>query len=267
MRLDRWIPIVACAALFAACSSAKTNPGPPSPCPACMMSAGAVMVDPASTSTGAGGAPTTTDGGHGGGDTVTVSGDVVIVNNLGFDAAVPYAKPGTVYVYAYGTSGQELSQPYNGTTFSITDVSVGERWFRVLPMDTTDTVFPTYSVQNVGAAKLQLPLLDKQILASIGLDAGLALSTLDAQIVIEVSRGGKPLKGIKAASLGAGEVVYDLGPASYSKQDGATGDRGVIVLINMSATSITLTDTATMTTYHPVVRPDPGTATLLGLEL
>lgn len=265
MRFDRWIPIVACAALFAACSSTKTNPGAPPPCPACM-SAGAVMVDPATTSTGAGGA-STTDGGHGGGDTVTVSGDVVTVDNLGFDAAVPYAKPGTVYVYAYGTSGQELSQPYNGTTFSIDNVSIGENWFRVLPMDTTDSVFPTYSVQNVGAAKLQLPLLDKQILTSIGLDAGLALSTLDAQIVIQVSRGGKPLKGIKAESLGAGEIVYDLGPASYSKQDGATGDRGVIVLINMSATSITLTDTATMTTYHPVVRPDPGTATLLGLEL
>jgi hypothetical protein len=134
-------------------------------------------------------------------------------------------------------------------------------------MDTTDTVFPTYSVQNVGTAKLQLPLLDKQILTSIGLDAGLALSTLDAQIVIQVSRGGKPLKGISATSLGAGEIVYDLGPASYSKTDGATGDRGVIVLINMSATALTLTDTATNTTYHPVVRPDPGTATLLSLEL
>jgi hypothetical protein len=265
MRPDRWIPIVACAALFAACSSAKTNPGPPAPCPGCM-SAGAVMVDPASTSTGAGGAPTA-DGGHGGGDTVTVSGEVVAVDNLGFDAAVHYGKPGTVYVYAYGTSGQELSRPYDGMTFSIDNVSTGENWFRVLPMDSTDSVFPTYSVQNVGNAKLQLPLLDKQILASIGLDAGLALSTLDAQIVIQVSRGGKPLKGISAESLGAGEIIYDLGPASYSKQDGVTGDRGVIVLINMSATSITLTDTVTKTTYHPVVRPDPGTATLLGLEL
>ena len=265
MRSDRWIPIVACAALFVACTSAKTNPPPPPPCPGCM-SAGAVMVDPATTSTGVGGAPGA-DGGHGGGDTVTVSGDVVTVANLGFDAAVPYTKPGTVYVYAYGSSGQELSQPYNGTTFSIDNVSTGESWFRVLPMDTKDTVFATYSVQNVGTAKLQLPLLDKQILTAIGLDAGLALSTLDAQIVIEVSRGGKPLKGISAGSPGAGEIVYDLGPASYSKQDGATGDRGVIVLINMSATSITLTDTVTKTTYHPVVRPDPGTATLLALEL
>lgn len=224
------------------------------------------MGDPATTSTGVGGA-SSADGGHGGGDTVTVSGDVVTVDNLAFNAAVPYTKPGTVYVYAYGTSSQELSQPYNGTTFSIDNVSTGENWFRVLPMDSTDSVFPTYSVQNVGTAKLQLPLLDKQILTSIGLDAGLALSTLDAQIVVQVSRGGKPLKGIKAKSLGAGEIVYDLGPASYSKQDGVTGDRGVIVLINMSATSITLTDTATNTSYHPVVRPDPGTATLLGLEL
>ncbi|MEP7121512.1 MAG: hypothetical protein ABJE95_11400 [Byssovorax sp.] len=265
MRLARWIPIVACAALFVACSSTKTNPGPPPPCPACM-SAGALMVDPTTTSTGAGGAPSK-DGGHGGGDTVTVTGDVATVNNLNFDAAVAYAKPATVYVYAYGTSGQELSQPYNGTTFSIDNVSTGESWFRVLPKDTTDTVFPTYSVQNVGTAKLQLPLLDKQILTTIGLDAGLALADLDAQIVIAVSRGGKPLSGIKAESLGAGEIVYDFAPSSYSKQNGVTGDRGIIILINMSATSITLTDTATKTTYHPVVRPDPGTATLLGLEL
>jgi hypothetical protein len=269
MRSVRWIPIVVGASLFVACSADKTNPGPPPPCPACM-SAGALMVDPASTSTGAGGATGAGGSGQGGGETVTVSGNVVTVDSLAFDSAIPYAKPGTVYAYAYGSSAQELSQPYNGVTFSIDHVTTGENWFRVLPMDTTDNVFPTYSVQNVGSASLELPVLDKQVLTTIGLDAGLALSTLDAQIVIMVSRNGHPLKGIKAdagGGLGAGEIVYDFGPASYSKQDDATGDRGVIVLLNMTSTSITLTDTATMTTYHPVVRPDPGTATLLALEL
>ncbi len=234
------------------------------------MSAGAVMADPATTSSGTGGATGTGSGGQGGGETVTVTGDVVTVNSFGFDAAIPYTKPGTVYVYAYGSSGQEISQPYSGVTFSLDNVTTGENWFRVLPMDTTDNVFPTYSVQNVGAGQLHLPLLDKQVLTTIGLDAGLQLSTLDAQIVIRVSRGGMPLKGIKAETpngLGAGEIVYDFGSGGYSKQAGATGDRGVIVLLNMTATSITLTDAATLTTYHPVVHPDPGTATLLDLEL
>jgi hypothetical protein len=230
------------------------------------MSAGAVMVDP-SASSGAGGSTGSGAGGQGGGETVTVTGDAVRVDSLAFDNAVAYAKPATISAFAYGASGQQISQPYNGVKFTIDGVTKGENWFFVAPMDTTDTVFPTYSLQVVDTAKLVLPLIDTQVLTTIGLDAGLALSTLEAQIVIFVSHGGQPLKGISATSAGAGLILYDFGPEAYSIQGKVTGDRGVIVLLNQSTTSITLTDPATMTTYHPVVRPDAGTATLMALEL
>jgi hypothetical protein len=265
MSLSRWLPLVVCAALLGSCSSSRVQPGPPPSCPSCPsattnggVEAGSAGVGGGSSSSGAGG------DGQGGGDTATVTGNVVVVDSLAFDNAVAYAKPASIY--GEGPSGQQLGQPYDGASFTIDGVATGETWFLVVPKDAADTSFPTYSRQYVVGDKLTLPLLDQQVLASIALDAGLALSAQQAQIVLYVSDGAKPLKGITAQSAGAGQILYDFGPQSYSAQDKATGDRGMILLLNQSGTSITLTDAAAHV-YHVDVRPEAGTATLLDVVL
>lgn len=264
MTSSRWIPTLVFASLLAACGSAKTNPGPPPPCPSCR-SAGAGM-DPATTSSGSGGATSTGSGGQGGGDTATVTGTVVTVEDLAFITASPYTKTG--FVTADGLGTKELKRPYDGFKFTIDEVAVGAPWFLVTPT-LADTVFPTYSQQNVPASKVTLPVLDRSILETIGLDAGLQLSSLQAQIVIRVTRNGKTLKGISAESDGAGLVLYDLGASTYSIQGKATSDRGIIVLINQSTSAVKLID-ATQTpsvTYNPEVRATPGTASLIAIDL
>jgi hypothetical protein len=218
-------------------------------------------------STGSGGA----DGGsgeggsgQGGGATVTVTGRVEVVNSLGFDATFAYTKP--AFVYGDGLSGKQLGAEYDGTTFTIDGVAGGDTWFRVGPKDSSDAVFPTYSRPHIPADNLVLPMIEEQVLSTIGLSSGLALSTLHAQIVLRVTDGKNSLAGVSAESAGAGLILYDLGPADYSAQAKTTSSRGVIVLLNQASSSIVLTDAAAHT-YQVDVRAEPGTATLLDLVL
>jgi hypothetical protein len=205
-----------------------------------------------------------TSSGAGGGDTATVTGTVAVVGGLAFDTSSAFTKPATLY--ADGPSGKELAQAYDGSPFTLAGVAKGRTWFLVVPKDTSETVFPTYSEQTVPAASLVLPVIDQPTLTILGLNVGLALSTLAAQIVLRVSDGTRPLAGVSAASAGAGLIVYDLGPGSSSAQTTATGDRGLIVLLNQSMTSIVLTN-AKSQPYHLDVRPEQGTATLLDVVL
>jgi hypothetical protein len=226
------------------------------------------MGNNAATGTGGAGGHTSAGvGGQGGGETATATGDVVRVDNLAFDTATAYTKP--AFIKADGLGGKELGQPYDGTTFTIPDVAAGAPWFLVTPNNTLDTVFPTYSRQNIPANKLTLPLLDRDILASIANDAGLALSTLAAQIVVRVTRSGKTLQGISAVSPGKGLILYVLGPSSYSIQNKLTGDRGVIVLLNQATNAITLVDTKQTPNlkFNLDVRAVEGTATLIEVDL
>lgn len=268
MQSSRWIPIVVSAALLCACNSAREQLPPPPTCTGCAPSGGPPIGTETSGSTGTGSGSGGNDG-QGGGATATVSGSVVTVSSLAFDSVSPYTKP--AQVYADGPAGKKLSQPYDAGTFTIDGVATGDTWFLVAPKDTSDTVFPTWSLQPIPADKvtdkLVLPLLDQQVLATIGLDAGLALSTLQAQIVLRVTDGKVPLAGVSAESAGAGLILYDLGATGYNAQTMVTAGRGIIVLLNAEAsTTITLTDSAA-TEYSIDVRSEPGTATLLDLAL
>ena len=265
MSLPRPLPIALCAALFVACSSSTNNPGPPPKCPSCHSDTTIGGVESSGGGVGGGGGNGTGGAGQGGGETATVSGTVVVVNSPAFDTAAAYAK--AAVVYGEDPSGKELAQPYDGTSFTIDGVATGDTWFLVEPNDTTDATFPTYSLQSVEDDKLKLPLLDQQVLSEIALDAGISLSSSQAQIVIRVTDGkNNPIEGITAESAGAGLILYDFGVASYSVQNKATADRGMIVILNQTSASITLTDTAAHV-YHVDVRTEPGSATFLDLTL
>jgi hypothetical protein len=265
MSFPRPLPIALCAALFVACSSATNKPGPPPDCPSCHSATTIGGVESSSGGVGGSGGNGAGGEGQGGGETTTVSGKVVVVNSPAFDSAAAYAK--AAVVYGEDPSGKELSEPYDGTSFTIDGVAKGDTWFLVVPNDTTDAAYPTYSLQPVADDKLTLPLLDQQVLSEIALDAGVALSSSEAQIVLRVTdTKNNPLQGITATSAGAGLILYDFGPASYSVQNKATGERGMIVILNQSSASITLTDAAAHV-YHVDVRTEAGSATFLDLTL
>lgn len=263
MLLPRWLPVVfASTALFAACSSSGEKPGPPPSCPTCVSAT--TMGGQSTGSSGGGGSSGAGGDGQGGGDTAKVTGDVVTVSSVAFNSVAAYTKPATVY--GDGLSHQQIAQPYDGASFTIDGVRTGDTWFLVAPTSPSDLFFPTYSLQAVPADKLFLPLLDQDVLTKIAIEAGVALSTAQAQIVLRVTHAKSPRKGISAQSAGAGLVLYDFGPGTYSVQDKVTGDRGVIVLLNQASSSITLTDAAAHV-YHVDVRPESGTATLLDVEV
>lgn len=238
MLLPRWIPIVRSAGTLGACSQ-------PSACPEC-----------SSASTGAAGSEQ--DGGN------TVSGFVRNMNTTTFDSAVAYTKPAAVS--ADGPSGNEVVSDYDGTPFTLDGVAGGAPWFFVEPKDASDTVYPTFTHQVVHATKVAPKVIDKQVLASIGLAADITPSPLHAQIILRVTDGNNPLSGVSAASQGASAVLYDLGPESYSAESKGTGDRGMIILMNESESTITLVDAAGRS-YSVDVRLIAGTATLIPLVL
>jgi hypothetical protein len=263
MLLARLSLLSLASALFCACSPAKVSLGAPPPCQGCVPSGGGTK-GPGTTGSGGGSGSGEGGNGQGGGETATVTGNVEAVNSFTFDTAFAYTKPG--FIYGDGLAGKQLGAEYDGSVFTLEGVASGETWFRAGPKDTSDTVFPTYSVQHIPADKLVLPMLDQQVLQTIGLDAGLAISTLHAQIVLRVTDGTKPLAGITAESEGAGLILYDVGSASYSAQVTGTGARGIIVLLNQAPAAIVLTDAAAHT-YQVDVRAIAGTATLLDLAL
>jgi len=248
--------------MFCACSVAKATPGPPPPCSAECETSGSSK-PPNTTSSGSGGGGGAGGNGQGGGETVTVTGNVEVVNGLAFTTIVAYTKP--AFVYGDGLSGKQIGAEYNGAMFTLEGIASGDTWFYVGPKDSSDTVLPTYSKQSIPTDKLVLQVLDQQLLSTIGLSAGLALSTQQAQIVLRVTDGKKPLAGVSAQSAGAGLILYDIG-ADYSAEAPATNARGIIILLNQSSSSITLTD-STAHTYQVDVRADPGSATLLDLVL
>jgi hypothetical protein len=238
MLLPRWIPVVLSVAVLGGCS-------PPPECPECI-----------SGSTGG----SEQDGGN----TATASGAVFNFNTATFDSVVAYTRPATVS--ADGPSGNVVVGDYDGTSFTIDGVAEGGTLFFVQPKDASDTVYPTFTRQVVPAAKITPKVIDKHVLTSIGLAAGLMPSPLHAQIILRVTDGNSPLPGVSAASQGADAVLYDLGAEGYSAKSKGTGDRGMIILMNESESTITLVDAAGRS-YSVQVRPLPGTATFIPLVL
>jgi hypothetical protein len=238
MLFPRWIPILLSVATLGACSSSPE-------CPEC-----------SSGSTGAG----EQDAGNGN----PVSGVVFTMNSTTFDSVVAYTKPATVS--ADGPSGNVVVGEYDGTSFTLDGVAGGGPWFFVQPKDASDTVYPTFTHQVVPTTKAAPKVIDRQVLASIGVAAGLVPSPLHAQIILRVTDGTSPLSGVSAAAQGADAVLYDLGPEGYSAKSKGTSDRGMIILMNESDSTITLVD-AVGHSYSVNVRAVAGTATFIPLVL
>jgi hypothetical protein len=239
MLLPRWIPILLSIATLSACSSSPE-------CPA----------DCTSGSTGAG----EQDAGPGN----HVSGVVLNLNSSTFDSVEPYTKPATVS--ADGPSGNVVVGDYDGTSFTLDGVAGGGPWYFVQPKDPSDPVYPTFTHQVPTSGKVTPKVLDKQGLAAIGLAAGLVPSPLRAQIVFRVTDGNLPLSGVSAAVEGADAVLYDVGPEGFSSKSKGTSDRGMIILMNESDSTITLFD-AQGRSYPVKVRAIAGSATFVPLVL
>jgi hypothetical protein len=256
------------------CSSVSDYQAPP-PCKGNHCGAGAV---------GGGVVPPDGGGTGGAGGSIAgasdVAGTVHRISTSTFDdvgtvltgAATVFALPGTAMI----------SAPYGGsatTTFTLPSVPAGLTWFLV--RDETNGgsgVLSTFSQATVPSlSALPLPALDlgvlQNIASSLPMLSGAGVSTQASQIILLLTHGNGPYKGVSVSggSVGA-TVVYDLGPGNFTDTGTATGSGGMIILFNSGISgpaTIALTDNTTTpaTQYALPVRSEHGAATIVRADL
>jgi hypothetical protein len=184
---------------------------------------------------------------------------------------------GTAIIVAYPDQGAQATQPYGGTagtTFTFPAIPAVPTWFFV--QDTSSGaagVLSTFSRFSLPvAAGLALPVIDLGTLQIIAMSLPTVVTIgAGAQIILFVTQGSVPLKGVKVTSgAGNGQLAYDIGPSYTDTAGAATGTGGVILVLNSGLSgkqTLTLTDTATLKTYDVEVEAAQGAATLVGYEL
>jgi len=246
------------------CSSERQGYEPP---PACPVDNPLCQGSPTGGSTGSGaGGGSTTSGAGGSAQAGLAEGTVRVLVDEAFELTSPYT--GDALIVAPAPGGQVVSAPYGGaagTSFSLDGVLGGTVWLFV--QDQTNGaggIVSTWSPHSLPDSALELPVVDRNILANIVLSLGLpSLSFNGAQIVLKVERGLAPLAGVSVAGVSDGTVLYDQGAGVYSDLAAATGNAGTIVILEAGGAgdrTIELVDESNVS--FPVTIPvTPGTAT------
>jgi len=211
--------------------------GPPCPadgtCVTNLASAGAT--------TGAGG------GGGGGAAAVDVSGVVAVLISSTFDQSQLYAGEATVVADQAG--GGTVSAPWGGDAgalFTLHGVASNARWLLVDNSASASAIVATYSTLVLSAsATVTAPVVDTGVLDTVAgaLLPPVAIDPSAAQIILALTRSGAPLAGVRVSSPPSGAVVaYDQGAGAYSTDALATGAGGIILLLNVPASTAQASD-------------------------
>lgn len=256
------------------CSPADTTYPPPPPCqgPHC------------NTNPAGGSNPGQDGGGIGGSDAGTpAAGDVTgtvhrIANGAFDDLDTLFNSSATVVALPPGAA--MISAPYGGsagTSFKLPSVPSGLIWFFVRDETSGGAgVLSTLSlVQLPALTSIPLPVIDLGVLQNIASSlpavSAKGVSSLAAQIILILTHGNGPYKGVAVSGGAAGaQIVYDLGPGNYTDTGTVTGAAGTVILFNSGLaglSTLTLTDPTTMTTYHLPVQTAAGAATVMRANL
>lgn len=218
------------------------------------------------------------DGGAGGSAASNdVSGNVGVLNDVGFSQVAPYI--GAATIFTTSNTGSAIDAPYGDMmpSFSLPSVMSGATWFFVQDQTLGATgIFSTHSVVSVPVSgAITLPVVDRQVIAAIAgsLPAPIAIDDTRGVIVMKIVRNGQPLSGVSLTTpLSGATIVYDTGVGLYSNQVQETGPAGVILALNVDGPSaaeivdLTLTDIAQQA-FFVQVRLQAGAATFAGYDL
>jgi hypothetical protein len=160
----------------------------------------------------------------------------------------------------------------------LVNVPVGVSWLLVQDLSNGAAgIYSTFSAATLPVVpSLTLPVVDQSVLTSIAsnlpnltLQGG--VSPLAAHVVLTLTQNDAPAAGISlTGGAGGGEVVYDIGPGTFSETATATGSGGTIIVFNaglQGPDTITLTNAATMASYTVPVETGHGVVTLVSLDL
>lgn len=241
------------------------------PCPA---GAGGPGIGQGAGAGGAGGAGST-GGAAGSVESVDVSGSVVQIVSVTFDASAPYLDP--VSVVAPGPGGTEVEVDSVAGSFTLTGAAPGLQWVLAKELDGVGGAFSLYTIQDLGSqTPLGLPIVSVELLSTIGTQIDVpSLVSGAAHLVMEIGDdSGQPLEGAEIALPGA-DIGYAVGPGQYSASVGSTGTPGLATALNIpvaakSDVAVTVTVAAAPfngQTYPVVVRLAPDTATYARVSL
>jgi hypothetical protein len=187
--------------------------------------------------------------GNGSSSPVELSGTVLRLNDLGFNAAgfsqaEPYRDPAKVTLE--GASSTTVSVDYNGfDPFLLSGVRRGpEVWALVEPNDASADAMPTlqpvFTADAPSSAALEL---DLAVLRATTLDA--AYSVLTNPVVREPSRAhavllfldaNEPIAGVTVSAPNAERVIY-AADGTYTDDEIETDETGLVLLSNVPAGS------------------------------
>jgi hypothetical protein len=225
---------------------------------------------------GGGGVSSTTSTGTG---TVTdVTGRVSVVTGTLFDLASLFTGEATIEGPQAGGGTAKAYYDPAIPGFDLKNVAAGQGWiFATDLLSPTQPVLPTYTPMYLipgSSANLDVPVLDRENLGIIAASIGAALSESYAQVILQVNRGGNPLKDVSVfGDVGGAKIGYDVDglPGQYSGTSSATGGTGFILLINAAAPLsgdlvVSLLD-LDQNEFTIPVRVARGAATLLSVDL
>jgi len=263
---------------IAATAGCETGDSNTNPRPLCPPDAGTDCIGPSGGGNNTSGGGSSGNGGQGGSSaTNDVTGNVGVLNDVGFSQVSPYIGASTIVTTS--NAGMQIDTPYGEmkTSFTLLDVKTGSTWFYVQDQTVGATgIFSTHSVVSVPAnGPVTLPVVDRSVINTIAgmLPTPVVIDGTRGVMVLKIVRNGQPLAGVSLSTpLPGATTVYDNGVGLYSNQVQQTGPAGVILALNVDGPAtaqlidLTLTD-VNQQSYFVQIRYQAGAATFAGFEL
>src|SRR5262249_39653350 len=125
--------------------------------------------------------------------------------------------------------------------FTLQGVAPSARWLLVDNSAAASAIVATYSTLVLPtSATVTAPVVDSGVLDTVAgaLLPPVPLDPSAAQLILALTRPGAPLAGVQLSSHPAGAVVaYDQGLGAYSTDALATGAGGIILILNVPAST------------------------------
>jgi hypothetical protein len=192
------------------------------------------------TPSGSGGTGNTSTDVAGSGGVVTLTGQIIELNEPTFSVTSMLApvSSSTFTVRAPGPAGTELNVANMGSLFTLNGVrATRTAWLVAAPTGASDLLPGLYAFDATTASNVTIPLVRRSSLEMVSgtLTTYTTLDSGKAQVVLRfVDPNGLAVSGVNVSLDGAERVAYDVG-VGYSDDATATGTRGLAFLFNVDS--------------------------------
>lgn len=169
---------------------------------------------------------------------VTVTGQIVELDEPTFSVSEAFSTSGSFKVIAPGVGGTEVSAIVN-SSFTLDGVKTAKTlWLSASPTSNNDQFSGLIALDTTSSAKVWVPVVRKsslELIASV-LTLPVTLNSSDGQLVLRfVDGNGAGVSGVKVSVSGAENIAYDTGSSYTDDSFAGTGKRGLAFLLNVDA--------------------------------